>query len=335
MIDKLNIKVQDSGQGYLVGQRGTASTPLNYLESNALVAFFDSPERLFEYVLKNYPEPRNAGSSDNRGTSGFNKFGSYDEAIDMFTKTPEQIVNFDETELRVKDTGEAGNSVDYQVTGDYIDMGRHMEGVPEQFGTMHRGNARNRRINIIFNISVVNYIKESDALHKAERILRLVDALENGGVRCSIRGIESSECTHTEVTVKHHHEPLTLTDLAIVTHPEFLRRILFRVIEYSETYESGYGFAYALTRAVNPKMLDDGDNSELNVFIDGNLQDKSEIDELFNGLERLLVWEMSKETPEIAAIKLDEGGIFFEAIGSSDDIEIIKREGKEIINGED
>lgn len=331
MIKFDNLTEGYKGSGYSVHEIANDHHPqLKYLKQGALVGFFDGVDTILDFVQVKMPKTGKGDSSAERGGGNFHAFKTYREAVDTFRNKPETVSKFDPAELRIKDVSESGTSVDYDVVGDYIDMGRYMEGIPESVGTMHNGNARNRRANILINLSQVSGMSHQDIAHRGERILRLVDALEAGGVRCQLVGAESSECTHIEVTLKHHDEPLTTTDLAVVVHPEFLRRILFRIIEHSKTFTWGYGHAFVFGQALTPKNISNELNDELDIVIDGSIKGKDNIDRLFDQIERLLVWEMSKPIPEVSAIRLDPSGIYFEPNGARDEAEI-QREGKEVM----
>jgi hypothetical protein len=69
----------------------------------------------------------------------------------------------------------------------------------------------------------------------------------------------------------------------------------------------------------------------MNLFIDGNLTRMDNVNERFDQLERLLVWEMSKPVPEVSSIKLSEEGVYFNPNGTRSEEEI-RREGLEAIN---
>lgn len=336
MIDQHEIKLMKSGSGYAIGKLPEKHKDLSFLEPGALVALFDGVDTMFNFMERDMARARR-GMASSEGGSGrngeFNAFNSYEEALDTFRNHPERVVKFDPAELRIKDDSESGQRVDYDVTGDYIDMGRFMEGIPESWGSMHNGNARSRRVNILVNIGQRWNISQTDITHRGERILRLVDALEAGGVRTQITGMESNECGHTEIIIKRHDEPLTISDLAVISHPEFLRRIIFRVNEHSDTWDYGYGSAVEFGYAVEnkPELLRSGTNDEMNIFIDGNMSVISSIDETFDQLEKLLIWEMSKPVPEVDGIKVSSTGIYFNANGARSEDEI-QREGREAIN---
>lgn len=335
MLNESDFKVTDRQSGVTVGEIEKQPKFFPHLRQYELVVLADGLDNLLNYVQKEMPTAKRGMSSEKDREGDFNAFDSYQKALDTFRNHPDKVVVFDPAELRIKDDSESGSRVDFDVVGDYIDMGRYMEGVPETWGSMHNGNARNRRVNILISVSQVWSIRHQDITHRGERILRLIDALEAGGVRSELTGIESSQCTHTEVLLKRHDEPLTITDLAVVSHPEYLRRILFRVIEYSETYTDGYGRADCLEDAVryHPEMLHSGNNDEINIFIGGNMKGISRIDDSFDKLERLLVWELSKPVPEVDAIRLDSSGIYFNPNGQRSSEEI-QREGEEAIRGD-
>lgn len=330
MINEHEIAVKDRGNGYVVGELSGRINGLDFLRPGALVCLFDGTDVMLNYVMQSMKTPKRDGSSVENHGGGFNAFDSYDQALTTFRSEPEKVVNFNPAELRIKDANEAGSNVDYDVTGDYIDMGRYMEGIPEVMGSMHNGNSRNRRVNLMINLNQVHYIDHADITHRSERILRLVDALEAGGVRTLLTGIESNECGHTEIVLKHHEETLTISDLAVVTHPEFLRRVIFRINEYSKTWQGGYGSALTFSRALTPEMIDSDNVSELDIVIDGNMSNKANIDSMFDQLERLLIWELSKPVIEVTSVKVDNNGIYFNPNGARDESEI-RREGQEVI----
>lgn len=332
MLPQDKLKVIDQGTGYVISEVA-GRMPLPYLKETALVAQFDGVDTCLDFVTKNMPDPKREGSSTDRGRGSFNAFASYDEAITTFRSNPESVVRFDPSELRIKDESEAGSTVDYDVTGDYIDMGRFMEGIPESVGTMHSGNARNRRVNLTINLNQWWGMEHETITHWGERILRLVDALEGGGIRTQLTGILSNETMHTEVRIKQHDEPLTISDLAVVTHPEFLRRIGFRIAEHSKTWQYGYGSAKSFGRSASPEIIRGDNVNEMNIFIDSNMDDKRDIDRRFDEVERLLVWEMSKPIPEVDSIKVDSYTVYFQANGARPEAEV-QQEGKDAIKAE-
>ncbi len=333
MLPQDNYKVIDTGVGYTIGELTQVPESLRYMQRTQIVTLFDGLDTCLDFVAKKMPKPNRGNSSVSTGRDKFNAFATYDEAINTFRNKPESVVKFDPSELRIKDESESGSSVEYDVTGDFIDMGRYMEGIPEAVGTMHNGNARNRRVNITINLNQWAGINHEVITHRGERILRLIDALEGGGVRCQLVAIESSQCNHIEVILKKHDEPLTISDLAVVSHPEFLRRIIFRTIEHSKTWSYNYGLAREFGNSVKPQHIVSDNNDEMNIFIDSNMMQTSTVDSRFDQVEKLLVWEMSKPVPEVTAVKVSQDGVYFEPNGVRSNDEI-QREGQEVIESE-
>lgn len=333
LIDRTTVKKVDESSNYFIGEMSSRHPHFTYLGTGTIVTLFDGLDTALDFVTTKMPNAKHYASSTDTDRDGFNAFDSYEQALEVFRHKPQEVSNFDTAELRIKDSNEVGTFVEYDVVGDYIDMGRFMEGVPESMGTMHNGNARNRRANVLINLNQMYSIPHEVIKHRGERILRLIDALEAGGIRTMLTAAESSECNHTEVILKRHDEPLTITDLAVASHPEFLRRVIFRIIEHSKTYSMGYGHAMDFGRALTPEVIESGNVNEMDIVIDGNFRNNESIDESFDQLERLLVWEMSKPLPEVSSIKLDANGLRFNPNGSRSDSEI-RREGLEVIRGD-
>lgn len=337
MLDDSYIELTDhefDRPGIIRGELKRNHRMMLYLTKPQIVIKAEGVNNLLSYVAEAMPEPREGEASSKISDGGdFNALRTYEDAMDTFRNHPEKLVTFDPAEFRIKDDTESGSAVDYEVVGDYIDMGRYMEGVPETWGSMRNGNARNRRVTLIVNTTNYWGVEHKDITHKGERILRLVDALESGGVRTEIIAIESSGCAHTEILVKRHDEPLTISDLAVVTHPEFLRRVNFRIVEYSRNFSFGYGDAVVHDKSVesHPELLHFGSNDEIVIHIGGNMEGISNIDKLFDQLERLVQWEMSKSVPEVEAIHAGKYGIKFSPNGMRSSNEI-RREGLEVIN---
>lgn len=325
----VNVK---TGTGFIVGEMGERHPYLKYLRHGAIVTLFDGIDNMLNYITEYMPDAKRSKSSSSKGRDHFHTFATYEMAMDIFRNKPETITNFDPAEIRVKDLGEVGNEVEYDMTGDFIDMGRYVEGVPEVMGNMQNGNARNRRANVVISLNFMARIDKDVIKHRAERVLRLVDALETGGVRTMLTAIESSECNHTEVILKRHDEPLSIGDLAVATHPDFLRRILFRIIEQSKTFDDGYGDALDFGNSLTPEVIEGGNITELDILIDGNIRSIESVDKVFDQVERLVAWEMSKPVTEVTSIKVDGDGVWFNPSGSRSDAEI-RREGMEVING--
>ena len=287
---------------------GKAAKRTKMLHKGERVSIFNGVTTALNYVKEFLPDPAADGSSDSSGGGSFQNFGSFNEALDTFLNNPTSLVNYEKGEINPTDFHEQGNEVEYDVIGDFIDIGRVLEGVPENMGSLHNGNPRNRRVRLIVNIGHLHYVKVPDILHRSERIIRLVDMLENAHIRTELIGVYSSGNSHTEITIKRFDEALTIEDVAVVTHPDFPRRVMFRISEYSDTFSSGYGQSIQLNNGV--EGFKSQFNDELTVYIEGNIEG-SDINKKFDKLEKYLEKELSQDIPSQSLIRIqqsDHGG---------------------------
>ena len=300
-----------TGQSWVVGK---AKTSKGMFRANERVMLFEGVTTALDYIDQNLPTAKcDKSSLESSGHAG-NSFKSYKEAMDTFRNKPESVVKYDPTELHAAEYGEQGNDLEYDVTGDFIDVGRVLEGVPEQFGSLHNGNPRNRRIRIVVGLSQGARTTPQSINHRSERIIRLVDALENTNVRTEILAIDSNGCSHTEIIVKRFDESLVIEDVAVATNVDFFRRMLFRASEWSDTWQDGYGSSKIISR--NLKELKSELNDEVTIYVDGNLESPSgffgsygsnkTIDQLFEELETIIEKELQEEVPTINLIELNK-----------------------------
>ena len=269
---------------YFVGELRGEHPVLSYLENGVLTGVFGSVKAVWSAISDLKWKPQRGESSDDRGRNDFHTFESLDEALTVFRSNPRSIRNFTEDSLALTSEESIGRDVTFDVTGDYIDVGRFLEGQPECFGVAYNGNPSNVRVNMILNVSAVSYVSAAALQRKQERVLRLIDWLENQGVRCRLIGYESTHTAHMEIMVKDFHESLDLNDVAVVTHGDFLRRVAFLVSEQSKTWSSGYGSPNDFTRKMK-KFFTPDPSDGMTVFIeDQSTSDLEHIDAQFDKL---------------------------------------------------
>lgn len=256
--EKVELNDVDRGSNYLVGtiKNGSSmSNGFNFLETNELVGNFDGINTFMDYVKSKMPEPRQKDSDyrdslQNRD-NGFNAFSSYKKAVDTFRDNPESLVDFVDNEERINGGESSGTQVEYDITGDFIDMSRFIEGIPETFGFLSDGNPRSKRIDIIVVGAYPCSVNHESISARSRRILRLVDWLESNNVRCKLSVMFGNECALLNIVVKRYDEHLDVNDLAVAFHPEFLRRLTFRFMEYSDTITYTYGSGVVLNNWFN------------------------------------------------------------------------------------
>src|SRR5690606_40236822 len=101
---------------------------------------FESVPALFRAIKSEGWTPQNAMASDIRGDGEYLVFNSLEEAHHVFEKEPWRIRQFSQKDDRLRNEDNPGNDVFYDVVGDYLDIGKTMEGDPEDFGNSIMGN---------------------------------------------------------------------------------------------------------------------------------------------------------------------------------------------------
>lgn len=211
--------------------------------------------RSFLTYLEDYcamPKHDNASSRTRSGgydwNSDFHKIESYDEAMDIFKNRPYEIQQFDPFDERLALPLKSGNEVNFDVTGDFFDMGRVLSGEPEAWGTFTDTNPRNLFATIVINLTAVWSIPAEAMMRRSFRMQRLVNWLENQNVRVQVKALQVSQCAYMEFTVKTFEQYLDLDSLAIAGHSDFFRRSMFRLMEWSDTWQNGYGTVWEIKR---------------------------------------------------------------------------------------
>lgn len=206
-----------------------------------LKVYFDSVPDVFETIAREGWVPARDKQSDSRRSGSFHVFDSLSEAHDVFFNRPESIRQFSINDEKLVSRDSPGKDVQYEVTGDYVDIDRYLEGVPENFGQAVMGNPKTVFATINVLLDAVYWTTPAYMMHKQKRIMRLVDWLETQDIRCQIVLTSSAGCLFAQIIVKQFHDPFDLNQLAVAMHPDFFRRTIFLLIEQSKTFRSGYG----------------------------------------------------------------------------------------------
>jgi hypothetical protein len=285
------------GLNYFVGTQRVDHKLLGYVAANTLVGYFGSLKALWTAINDLNWKPKRGKSSDDSDRGDFQTFNSLGEALDVFTRNPRSVRKFSEDNIALTADDAVGKDVTFDVTGDFLDIGKFMEGEPECFGVAHNGNPNNLTVNLLMNVSASSYVSREAITAKQARLLRLVDWLENQNVRCRITAFESTHTMHAEIVLKDYDEMVDLNDVAVVGHSDFLRRVCFLLSEQSETWTSGYGqpadFTYAMKKSF---MADPADG--LTVFIGHQSTSEIEaVDAEFDKLRDKLVDVINDSSP--------------------------------------
>lgn len=241
-----------------------------------LTLSFDSVREVFTTIEEQGWKPNKGKSSDGRGRDSFHFFDSLDEAKDVYLNHPERIRVFKNSDIKLESLESPGNDVYFDVTGDFVDVGRFLDGDPECIGNSTMGNPRSIFATINILIPRVHYTKHEYMNTIQRRVIRLVDWLENQQIRCQVVATDVSRCINTTIVVKQYTDPVDLNDLAVVCHSDFLRRICFLLSEQSKTWAYGYGNSIDYDERMKKYKPEPEDG--LYIYVGGYLPNRDGID---------------------------------------------------------
>lgn len=218
-------------------------TRVMQLKNGKLSVEFDGVYDAMRVVRKLNWTPKKDKSSDkySSGDGDFYTFTSLADALDVFENRPETIRGFSVNDDRIERIESPGKDVMFDITGDFLDIDKFLMGEPEHMGNAVMGNPKNVFCTLNILTSFVHYTSPEYQLVKQKRILRLVDWLETQGVRVQIVAQDDSDVSFISTKVKEFQDPFNLNELAVVCHPDWLRRFEFLVMEQSKTWSPGYG----------------------------------------------------------------------------------------------
>jgi hypothetical protein len=253
----------------------------------ALAVYAENLHAFVDFLQTHCAKPQRAMRSSSPKSYGSGKFfalNSYEEALDVYLNRPYEVRKFKAKDDQIKIPDTAGNDVFYDVTGDYLDIDRYLEGQPEDFGNMTLGNPNSIFCLVVINLAMIWYVPEEAVRRRGERLVRLIDWLENKKIRCAIKAFASNDCVHLEMGIKDYTEALDLDTIAVVSHPDFYRRLVFRTMEYSPTYNSSYAMQ-TLLHLDSLRMPRIEHNNGILLFTE-NHEHATTVDRNFNKVER-------------------------------------------------
>lgn len=242
-VDNGSVDQKKQGDGYTL-YAVNANHKIRCGQKGEVAVFAESLNGLYNLLDENFPNKAAEGSSDDRGRDGFHRLKSYAEAMDIFKNRPETVREFAPNDEFVKLSDSAGINVEYDMFGDYIDISKFLEGVPEVYGRFNMGNPIGLFASIYINMNQSCMVDEKTINERASRVVRIVDWLESQNIRCEIRCLSQTMCHLAEIVVKRQEDTVDLNSVAVVAHSDFMRRLLFRLTEHSPTFRYGYGTAY-------------------------------------------------------------------------------------------
>lgn len=288
---KLGYKNRDFS-GYDIG---TAVNPYQWdLNGNTLCGNFRGLNQVFS-VIERFKLNKTYDSSHKIShKKDWVEFSTYKESYKQLTQNPQVFSDFKELDLDIKSFDESGKDVNYDVTGEFLDIGRYIEGVPEMFGQMHEGKLRGYRLKIFMQGGGSGGVSSERINSRAKRIIRLIDWLENIGVRVSLNVVYSNRCGHMDIMVKDYEDPMNIFDIGVVASTDFFRRIVFFFKEQSTTVDDTYGYSYSFSNRARKNLENITDGSTLVVTADGVRY--GAVEEKFDEIEKELAESLEDNT---------------------------------------
>lgn len=152
-------------------------------------------------------------------------------------------------------------SVVYDVTGAWLDIGKFVGGDPEPFGSvvMTDSSVSAKVVRLDCNLSASCGVTAERLYSRGAAACAFADIVESSGARCEIWAIDgvrtgmpsgdAKKIMQTRILVKAAHEPLDMARVAaVLAHPGFLRRLVF-------DYHSATGYDDGMSYP-NPYLYD-------------------------------------------------------------------------------
>ncbi len=209
---------------------------------------FESFEKFIEQALV-VPSRQDSSSSrqTREGKDPWHGTNTFEQAVEIARKGwPEGAAKAlelrAEVESAVRDLINArSSSYTFDLVGEYVDIGRHLSGEPECFGTeVTDGSSVSRPVvKIVANLAASGSISPRSLFVRGAAIVAAIDILEALGRRVEVWVAHGSAtrrgggATHeSHVLVKSADQPLDVDRLSFaVAHPACLRRLCFSVME--------------------------------------------------------------------------------------------------------
>lgn len=215
-----------------------------------------------EWITFIKDSPAKRGASNQRKEYGFNETNSLKEAITLaeqgwpegMEKVHKLSVRISEELVKILHVPE----VIYDVTGDQLDIGRHIAGEPDEFMSFVPAEIEQhpKVLHVVASIGAISGVSASSMIERGAAVVAMIDALESHGKRVILDCVSPitrlSGLDLTRIRVKEADAPLQLANLVfLLAHPDSLRRLVFACREQAcgaRTCEiKGYGSSRDLT----------------------------------------------------------------------------------------
>lgn len=212
---------------------------------------FDNVTDYLAYLNSHSPARGIHAEHDSRGQASFFGTDSYAAAerlvetgwADGAQKVADRRTQFDAFLTAAKAT--KASRWDWDVTGQFIDVGRYLSGEPEVFGADFDDGESNaaRVVSIRLNSCVSASVSKESIIARGVTTLVAVDLLESCGIRCEVilsQATKTDYVANHNIVVKKPSEPVDVDRLAFwLAHPSAFRRFGFKAMEIEGHSPSG------------------------------------------------------------------------------------------------
>jgi hypothetical protein len=253
-LDKTSNQAISSMQGYCLNKAiqtekahrlaGTLTNTVNrkyYYFLNSLNEFLREVESIDDTKIR--------GRASIENDEYFCESKSYSEGLERI-KHPEQFYK-SEVQDMIKDqdkinaqgnTNAIESSIDYAQEGDFIDVSRFIEGLPDSFVKSQDMDSKRPFVKLIVGHNNCSCAIESKSiLEYAKHILRIVTLLMANNISVSLEYVKIGDTIAITFPIKDYNEGLNVYKIYSILHTSFFRRIVFRAIENSSQFKAGYG----------------------------------------------------------------------------------------------
>lgn len=201
-------------------------------------------ESFDEFVAQSLVVPSNCRSSRRTNSPSFHGTANFEEAVAIArTGWPEGAKRAVEigasVSAAVRDVINANaSSYAYDVSGQFVDIGRYLTGEPECFGTTIEDldTIKKPVVKLVVNLSASGCVSAYTLVARGVAVVAAVDILEAAGRRVEVVAATAhhSDCTQLEIRipVKAAGQPLDIDRLAFcLAHPSCYRRLIWSISE--------------------------------------------------------------------------------------------------------
>lgn len=245
---------------------------------------------LVDYVSRHIPKD---GSSIEVGDKEWFGTSSLEGAIDLFRNNRSGLLPKGFKQQKINNVHSLGIDVEFDVTGDYLDMGRYMSGESEVFGTNINGDLTGKVVSVYINASVTAYWSAKGVMRGAERLAEIINALYISGAKVSTTFMSAEETQWIEVKLNDFGDPIDPVDLIAVASPAFIRRLCFAINNYFGQMHLG---TIVDVLANHKDMLNQGEDLAVYIAPDTipNFNRTGAVDKTLSDIKEAIKWENTK-----------------------------------------